>query len=287
MVLRTMISMRAARADEKGMVRPRAKGCLDVVVGPDSIDRAMRLLASLIRGLDRRSYQVSVKDGEKPATFVEIDGESIPFRFEERAARKERRGDNRQSSRFSHFFRPKVVYDYFPSGELTLHIGISVPLMTRHSWRDGGKKRVEDWLNSFVVGLIRTSQGIKAERVEAERRRVEAERRRREWDESERRRQEAERLRKEEEERIRRVETTLDEWIKFRALRDMIAEVRSRAADFGEEIPTESHLGRWPAVAERRLRKLDPIDPMLTELQPPEIGSSTNDGGPIPSLVVW
>ena len=279
LVLRTMTSLRAARADEKGTIRPRARGCLDVVVGPNSIDRAMRILDSLIRALERRSYRVSVRDGETTATLVEVDGESIPFRLEERAARKERPRDDRKSDRLYDFFRPRVEYDYFPSGELTLQIGVSVPMMTRHSWRDGGKKRVEDWLNSFVVGLIRTSQGIKVERVEAERRRVEAERRRKEWEESERRRQEAERLRKEEEERVRQVEATLDGWIRYRSLGEMIAEVRSRAAELGREIPPESRLGRWLSVAERRHQKLDPIRHMLAEIQPAESGASTSKGG--------
>jgi hypothetical protein len=277
LVGRTLKSLRAARADLKGIVRPKARNCLDVSVSPENVDRAMRIMNALIEGLESRAYLVSIRGENLEITVVEVDGESIPFRLEERTARKERPRNDRMSDRLYDFLGPRVEYDYFPSGELTLHIGVSVPMMTRHSWRDGEKKRVEDWLNSFVVGLIRASQGIKLERVEAERRRVESERRRMEWEESERRRQEAERLRREEEERARQVEATLDGWIRYRSLKEMIAEVRTRAAVLGRDIPPESRLGRWLSVAERRLQKLDPIGPMLAELQ---IVSPPSDGRP-------
>lgn len=266
LVVRTMTSLKATKADEKGMIRPKAKGCLDVTVGSESIDRAMRILDALIKALESRSYRVFVKDGEGSTTLVEVDGEIIPFRMDERASRKERPVDDRKTGRHLWFLRPRVEYDYFPSGELALHISHSVPQMFRHSWRDGGKKRVEDWLNSFVVGLIRVSQGIKVERVEAERRRIEAEKRRKEWEESERQRQELERRRKELAERIRQLEVTLDGWIRYRNLAEMVAEVRSRASQLGREVPSESRLGMWLALAEERVQALDPIGPMLAEL---------------------
>ena len=57
----------------------------------------------------------------------------------------------------------------------------------------------------------------------------------------------------------------------------MIVEVHSRVAELGREIPPESRLGRWLSVAERRLQKLDPIRPMLAEIQTPEVGASTQE----------
>lgn len=41
-------SLRGAKADDCGLLHPRAQAALNVVVGPDSVDRAMRILQALI-----------------------------------------------------------------------------------------------------------------------------------------------------------------------------------------------------------------------------------------------
>ena len=51
-VRKTAKSLRGARADDYGMVRPRAKDCLDVRIGKESIDRVSRILDALIKALE-------------------------------------------------------------------------------------------------------------------------------------------------------------------------------------------------------------------------------------------
>ncbi len=43
LIEKTERSIGSARADEKGLVRPKARGCLDLAVGKGSIPRAMRI----------------------------------------------------------------------------------------------------------------------------------------------------------------------------------------------------------------------------------------------------
>jgi hypothetical protein len=55
LVVSTMQSLRGAKSDEHGYVRPKARGCLDVEVAPASVERAMRLLDALLMALDQQA----------------------------------------------------------------------------------------------------------------------------------------------------------------------------------------------------------------------------------------
>jgi hypothetical protein len=93
-----------------------------------------------------------------------------------------------------------------------------------------------------------------------------------------RRRKEQERLRREEEEeRVRLLDASLDAWIRAQELRAMIEDAKGRAARMGREIPKDSRLGRWLDLAERRAARLDPLPPLLSELE--EGGETRPSGG--------
>ena len=58
LVEKTAKSLRAAGADDHGMVRPRAKRCLDIRVGKESIERAARIMDTLLKALDVRGIEL-------------------------------------------------------------------------------------------------------------------------------------------------------------------------------------------------------------------------------------
>ena len=58
-VEKTAKSLRAAGADDHGMVRPRAKRCLDIRVGKESIERAARIMDALLKALDVRGIELT------------------------------------------------------------------------------------------------------------------------------------------------------------------------------------------------------------------------------------
>jgi hypothetical protein len=54
LVEKTERSAGSARPDEKGLVRPKARGCLDLAVSKPSIPRSMRILDALVKALEVR-----------------------------------------------------------------------------------------------------------------------------------------------------------------------------------------------------------------------------------------
>ena len=72
LVEKTVKSLRAAGADDHGMVRPRAKRCLDIRVGKESIEHAAHIMDTLLKALDVRGIEL-IHDGEGGRGFT-VDG---------------------------------------------------------------------------------------------------------------------------------------------------------------------------------------------------------------------
>jgi hypothetical protein len=64
LVTKTEKSLRTAKPDDRGILRASGPETLSAVVGPDSIDRAMRILDTLIKALEKRGMKVKVDDTE-------------------------------------------------------------------------------------------------------------------------------------------------------------------------------------------------------------------------------
>ncbi len=54
LVERTLKILRSIAADNKGIIRPRAKDCLDIAIGKGSMSRAMLLTDTLVKALEAR-----------------------------------------------------------------------------------------------------------------------------------------------------------------------------------------------------------------------------------------
>ncbi|APW63998.1 hypothetical protein [Paludisphaera borealis] len=255
--LNASLNLDSSMRDRWGLISTREEGCLDVAVGPESIDRAMRILDALIKALEARKCRVQVPGEEfDRRTLAEVDGKLIRFRLTEKVQMKLRPpSPDRVRSWLD------TMHIYIPSGEFRLQILSDHGSYTLRTWKDGKRKRIEDQLNDFIVGLVEASEQMKASREYARLARIEEERKRRI-------REEADRLRREEEERVRWVEATLDSWERWRSLGRMIRDARNRASRLGRRITPESRMGRWIETAERRLAKLDPLAPMVNELPP-------------------
>lgn len=89
LVARTEKSLRAAKRDETGLIRPRAKGCLDVQIAPASIDRAARILDALAQALEARGVPLVV-GADDPGSRVTMLGVSHEIALEESTDRKVR-----------------------------------------------------------------------------------------------------------------------------------------------------------------------------------------------------
>ena len=251
-ILRTEKSLRSAKPDEWGRVKPRSKNALFVSVTRSSIERAMRILDTLVKSLKARSFTVSSNGGQ--AIKAEVHGEAVEFVLTEEVNREERElttAEKRKQEANPWLYRDPQ-YRYLPSGRLSLEIDTYGRDGIRRRWTDGKKQRIEAILNSFVVTLLRI-----ADAVHERRRREEEDRRRRE--EWERQRGEKLRLIREEEERLEHLNAEIDAWHGSQRIRSYISAVREAVTATQGQIEEGSPCDKWLKWATQQADRADPL----------------------------
>lgn len=187
LVERTSKSLKAARADEDGIVQPRAKKTLDVHVSPDNVERAMLIMDTLLKALESRSLHVQLGDRDGLwATTVTVLDETIDFALHEIVDRVEcdpTPAEKRRMDEWPGFYGNKRYYRRVLSDRLCLKINSGPLNGRRRRFTDTKRHQLDNLLNTFISTLYRTAQDIKVER-----RRLEELRRERE--QQERKRQE-------------------------------------------------------------------------------------------------
>jgi hypothetical protein len=274
LVARTERSIRKAEPDESGIIRPQGSRCLNVAVAPAQIDRALRILDAVIKALEARGFAVSTVEGDRPRTAARVLGERVGFLLYEETKRQERKPTPEEKKkdaeweRFGDLWPIPKRYEWVPTGKLALQITDGYGL--RRCWTDRSDRRVEQFLNSFVVGLVRAAETMKQQRVETERRQKEEEERNRRRQEEEQQQREQKRRQREEEARFQLLEGEAAAWVRAQQLRAYLAAVRATQEAHGG-VPAGSALDDWLAWAESRVAALDP----LTRPPAPQAG-----GGP-------
>ncbi len=255
LVARTETSICSAMPDEPGIARPRARKCLDLSVSPGLIDRSLLVLDTLLKALEVRGFCVSVVDGDRSRTQVRVLDEDIGFQLYEETVRAER-PPNRDEIEWDLRWNPdRKFYTRVPSGKLVLQITEGCGL--QRCWTDRSDRRVEQFLNSFIFGLVRAAETVKQGRIDAERQRKEWEERERRHREEEQRRREEERRQREKEARFQKLEAEVSAWVKAEQIRSYLAAVRAEQEERGGVVPG-SDLDRWLKWAEGRADALDP-----------------------------
>jgi hypothetical protein len=126
-VEKTAKSLRAAGADDHGMVRPRAKHCLDIRVGKESIERTARIMDTLLKALDVRGIElIHDKKGEGGTQLI-VDGETLDFYLEEKSRRERYQPAVAEQKKLDEdsYYRYRLPDDkFFPSGNLSLKLDI-------------------------------------------------------------------------------------------------------------------------------------------------------------------
>jgi hypothetical protein len=287
LVAKTEKSLRTAKPDDRGILRAHGPGTLCAVVSPNSIDRAMRIFNTLIKALEEREIKVKVEDTEirgsqyysygrnfaQGKTLVSVLGEWVEIGLEEHANRKDHeltqkeKEEQRKYGRV--FFRPK--YDFFPNGRLILQIKNVHSGHVRHTWSDTAGKRLENLLNSFIVGLTDAAVDIRASMLERERDALEREERRRKAEEEEIRR-------RHEEQRFKSLEEQAANWHRSLNIRRYVEAVRKMAVWKFGSIDPGSKLDKWITWASRQANRLDPLIMSFPFIQ--DVGEEYNRGNP-------
>jgi len=220
---------------------------LNIKVTPQWMPRALLIMDALLKALDARGVHVSNEErGCRLRTYAHLGETRIPFDLYE-SSRKRERYDKLYA---------RMTPVWVPSGVLVLRV-CSDHFGSRAEWRDqAGKRRVEDCLNSFVVGLHREAKRLEA--LEAQREAQYAA-----WEEA-RRRQEALRRQKEQEAaKVSELEALVQRWNHAENIRAFLAAFELKhAAGVGIEAGTELH--QWIAWG---LSHADALDPLTETVQ--------------------
>jgi hypothetical protein len=254
LIVMTQRSLIGAKVDDRGLKQPRARGCLDIHVGRDSIDRAMLIMDTLVKALESRGFDISVAKEPPFSTSVSVMDEVIAFALNEDLNRTEKKltaAQTKEKEKYPWMYS-RQEYDYSPNGVLSLRIKSDDSLKTRKTWSDGRRQRLEECLNSFVGGLIKAAIAIK--HLRAERERWE-----REWQEERRQREEAERIRREEEEKLKDLDEEVASWHQSQKIRSYIDAVKKWGIQKYGEIKPDSKLQQWLTWATRQADRLDPL----------------------------
>ena len=259
-VARTLTSLRAAKVDGDGLVRPRAQNTLDVRVAPARTERAGRIMQALLVGLKERGLEVSV-GGEAGGTRVRVLDEQVPFGLCEAVQRQERppTPTEKREMEFWSNRADRTFHEYVPTGELSVAILYGSAKGRRRRFSDSRRRPVENLLNAFIVALYRVAEDIKAERVREEERRIEraaAERRCQEY-----RDERAVKLEAicQEERQVAALLAEADRWHKSQSLRRYIDAVRDAVVERDGVVPTGSDAETWLRWATAQADRLDPL----------------------------
>ena len=239
--------------------------CLDVVVSPAALPRALRVMNTLILALEERGLSVEVTDvvQTRPVKYDEtagstrvlVAGEWIRFQLTEALLQVEPPMTEQPSAnlkgpeleQWRYWNRPRI--QLVPSGELVLRIRERAGVRT--SWRDG-QRPIEERLNAFIQQLYVVVDAKKQER--------EAHTQWRAGFEGEQQR--AERKRERAERRARRVAFVTEQLQRWRDARDLRALVTAaRARLDAESLPSP----RWLAWASGYADYIDPVQRLCTE----------------------
>jgi hypothetical protein len=236
---------------------------LDITASRGSMDRALRLLNSLLKALDARSYPVSIlredagNGSASHKTIVSVLGERVAFGLREGYSLK-KFDPTKGAKRAGIFYETYPGNDYMPSGQFTLTIKEYVGGDIRLVWSDGKRQKLENCLNEFIVGLARAAVGKRNWRQKRER--EERERREREirWYEDEQ-------LRKKQEAELQALLQEAANWRSSNLIREYASAVKENAVKQCGTIEAGSELDRWLEWAASVADRIDPLEKIAHE----------------------
>jgi len=247
----TVKALAKAKTDESGRVNAGPRGGIKVIVYPGSIDRAMLLLDTLVKGLATRGYTVTV-DKDRKVTNITILEEAFEICLEERCKRVEYQPSDKELKKSERLkCRTYPLYSHVSSGNFVIKataLYASWEMITS----DREKSRIETNLNKVIALLIKYALSVKNRRLQRER----EERERRERDEQ---RQEMRRLIALEKEKIKQLDAEVTNWHRSQRIRQYAAAVKQAAIEKHGTISPGSQGNQWLIWAEQQADRLDPL----------------------------
>jgi hypothetical protein len=221
---------------DKGCIIGRRDG-LDIRISPDSLDRALKIMDSLIKALEGKGAQVSlVKKGYKNLTCVDISGVRLEIDIYEKTNILKKGQDKFGLNQL----------DYIPNGTLVLRIKNTYD--NRSEWKDGKRKKLENLIDSFIEGLYVAVAKEKELQKERDK-----------WKIDQAQREALERLRALERARINDLEKEAMSWHKSQIIRSYIEAATKAYTERNGQIDSGSEFDEWKIWANQQADNLDPL----------------------------
>lgn len=241
-------ALRKMKPDRDGLVTARG---LRISVGVSQVERALRFVDTLLKGIERAGHKVEHSKELPERTRLVVDGVAIEFGLRERLVRGPHvpvKGE---------FFAPK--WDYQPSGDLRFKIEGEGPWGIEHQWEETSRMRLEAHINQVfqsILQLPETRRAREAERAAREQLRQQAEDRRRQ---EEARRAEVQR-------RANAIVAAAHRWDEARLVREFVEVTRSKLADRLGKLVPGGPADNWLTFAGEVAARLDPSPELLAAL---------------------
>jgi hypothetical protein len=185
-------SLEAAKADERGLLVPRADKAKFIRVTQGSLERAIRTLDLVLNGMEVLGHVFQIDTEKDPPLRLRVVDDEFGLSIEEKLLATGRPATEAEKKRYGSWHTEH--YDYAPTGRLTLRLHGTYLPGTRAAFSDRNTQQLADQIPKTLRGLLIAvrSQTQKC-LADEERGRQWAEQRRRFQEEEERRRREAQR----------------------------------------------------------------------------------------------
>jgi hypothetical protein len=230
------------------------ESCLDIRVSKESLNRAFRIMASIISAIEERGFAVTIetlREEKKEQTVARIYGQVIRFGLTEKIDRVESAASPKGGllERVLSYDGKPVTLE--PSGRLSIEVWTGWGSSLR-SWRDGKTQGLEDQLPRVVAGFIRIALANRAEQ------------RRRTANEQERQRIAEERANLEksiklEQSKVNALRNATARWLRAEQIRSFVSVARDMAVQNDQSVAPGSPFGDWVLWAERQADRIDPL----------------------------
>jgi hypothetical protein len=253
--------LNARQSDDVGLLNPPKKGCLDITVSKGNLRRALRIMDTVIKVLEKKGYSVYLSDGRTKTKILEVP---ISFGIREKFLTKQIRPEEHKLDGRYRFGYNRYIEERVPSGDLSLTIHDAENFYIhdiQKNWNDGKKLKLENRISSFVNGLHTVAVAkieCDKEREEEERQRIE---RQKQLEGERRKRAELRRRYLQEEARVSKLVSESENWKRSQILREYIAEIERSANGDELFLNFEKPLAEWLKWAHDQVNRLDPLSP--------------------------
>lgn len=247
----TSKALAKAKPDQAGRVSAIHKGGINISVYPESVDRALLLMDTLIKAIYARGYSIAI-DENSHSTLLTVQEEAFEICLEERCRRIDYQPTEKELKKSERLkMRAYPLYSHVSSGNFV--IKATAPFA---SWEivaaDREKSRLENGLNKTIANLVKYALSVRERRLQRER----EERERREREEH---RQRMRQLIALEKEKLKQLDTELDLWHRSQRIRQYATAVRQSAIERHGSVEPGSKLDQWLVWAEQQADRLDPL----------------------------